>query len=61
MASIAERATAQALGEQPKLRVVSSENPPAVRNPSDILPSEPVLQTQGVDLLAPRPELNDRL
>jgi hypothetical protein len=28
---VAERVTARALGEQSKLRVVPSENPPAVR------------------------------
>lgn len=31
MASVAERVAARALGEQPKLRVVPSENPPAAR------------------------------
>ena len=35
-ASFAERVTARALGEQPKLRVVSSENPPAVGSPFDV-------------------------
>jgi hypothetical protein len=40
MASIAELLNAQALGELPKLRVVSSENPPG--NPLDILQPEPV-------------------
>jgi hypothetical protein len=47
LASIAERVTARTLGEQPKLRVVQA------RNPFDVLPSEPVLQMQVVDLLAP--------
>jgi hypothetical protein len=53
MASVAERVTARALGEQSKLRVVSTENPPAVRNPLDVLPSSADLPTQVVDLMAP--------
>jgi hypothetical protein len=53
MASVAARVTARALGEEPKVRVVPRENPPAVRQPLDVLPSEPVLPTQPVDLMAP--------
>jgi hypothetical protein len=61
MASIAELLNAQALGEQPKLRVVSSENPPAVRNPLDILQPEPVCKRKLLIYWRPRPKLHDRL
>lgn len=53
MASVAEQVTARTLGEQPKLRVVATENPPAVRNPLDVLPSSTDSPTQPVDLMAP--------
>jgi hypothetical protein len=53
MASVAERVTARALGEQPKLRVVSTENPPLIRRSLEVLPSSAVLPTQPVDLVAP--------
>lgn len=58
MASVAERVTARALGEQPKLRVVSTENPPAVRQPLDVLAPEPVLRRNLLISERPRQELN---
>ena len=53
MASVAERVTARALGEQPKLRVVDNKTPPDIRQPLDVLPSEPILSAQLVDSVAP--------
>lgn len=40
MASVAERVTARALGEQPKLRVIEGGNPRDIRQPLDETPSE---------------------
>jgi Phage integrase family len=53
MASVAERVTARALGEQPKLRVVDNNNPRAVRRSVRRLPLEPISATQPVDSMAP--------
>jgi hypothetical protein len=46
MASVAERVTARALGEQPKLPVIEGGNPRDVRQPLDQTPAE-VLEKQA--------------
>jgi integrase len=53
MASVAERVTARALGEQPKLRVVQSKNPRDVRRSVRRSRSEPTSPAQVVDSMAP--------
>jgi integrase len=53
MASVAQRVTARALGEQPILRVVGGEKAPAVRQPLENSVDDQTVSAQGTDSMAP--------
>jgi integrase len=53
MASVAQRVTARALGEQPILRVVEGEKTPAVRQPLENSVDDQTISAQAIDCVAP--------